>query len=140
MTDTVEQVRKAVAASRYPPLRLRRCAAGLICVSRYGAADDFITTAHDELFIALQFEPIKGAENTEKIAAVEGVGMVFIGANGLSTRKPLETIPRPDADYSRLVEDGFLMVAGSSDTNLFHDAAKAEIAAYRDGVAKLRKQ
>jgi len=28
------------------------------------------------------------------------------------------------------------MVAGSADTTLFHDAAKAEIAAYRDGIAK----
>jgi hypothetical protein len=29
-----------------------------------------------------------------------------------------------------------LMVAGSADTNLFCDAAKAEIAAYLDGIAK----
>jgi 4-hydroxy-2-oxoheptanedioate aldolase len=126
MIETADQARSAVAACRYPPLGSRGCAAGLIRASGYGTADNYITTAHDELFIALQIESIKGVENTAKIAAVEGVDMIFIGANDLSgncgmlseysrpevvspikeymaatkaTLKYLGTIPRPDADY-----------------------------------------
>jgi 4-hydroxy-2-oxoheptanedioate aldolase len=167
MIETGDQARAAVAACRYPPLGSRGCAAGLIRASGYGVADDYITTAHDELFIALQIESIRGVENTAEIAAVEGVDMIFIGANDLSgncgmlsqygrpevvsqinecmsktktARKALGTIPRPDADYSQLVVDGFLMVAGSADTTLFRDAAKAEIAAYRAGVTKQEKR
>ena len=167
MIETPEQAHSAVAACRYPPLGTRGCAAGLIRASGYGAADSYITTAHDELFIALQIETIKGVENTAKIAAVEGVDMIFIGANDLSgycgmlsqygrpevvdqikkcmaatkaCRKSLGTIPRPDADYSQLVKDGFLMVAGSADTTLFRDAAKAEVAAYREGIIKQGKR
>jgi 4-hydroxy-2-oxoheptanedioate aldolase len=126
MIETADHARSSVAACRYPPLGSRGCAAGLIRASDYGTADNYITTAHDELFIALQIESIKGVENTAKIAAVEGVDMIFIGANDLSgncgmlseysrpevvspikeymaatkaTLKYLGTIPRPDADY-----------------------------------------
>ena len=166
MIETADQARAAVAACRYPPLGSRGCAAGLVRASGYGATEDYITQAHDELFIALQIESIKGVENTAEIAAVEGVDMIFIGANDLSGNcgklsqygrpevvsqieksmaatktvgKYLGTIPRPDADYCQLIEDGFLMVAGSADTTLFRDAAKAEIAAYREGMAKRGK-
>jgi 4-hydroxy-2-oxoheptanedioate aldolase len=82
--ETPEQAHSAVAACRYPPLGTCGCAAGLIRASGYGAVDNYITTAHDELFIAFQIESIKGVENTAKIAAVEGVDMIFIGANDLS--------------------------------------------------------
>ena len=82
--ETSEQARAAVAACRYPPLGSRGCAAGLIRASGYGATEDYEATAHDELFIALKIETIKGVENTEKIATVEGVDMIFIGANDLS--------------------------------------------------------
>ena len=151
MIETADQARAAIAACRYPPLGSRGCAAGLIRASGYGATEDYITQAHDELFIALQIESIKGVENTAEIAAVEGVDMIFIGhpevvsqieKSMVATKtvgKYLGTIPRPDADYCQLIEDGFLMVAGSADTTLFRDAAKAEIAAYREGMAKRGK-
>ena len=166
MIETADQAHAGVAACRYPPLGSRGCAAGLVRASGYGATEDYITQARDELFIALQIESIKGVENTAKIAAVEGVDMIFIGANDLSGNcgmlsqysrpevvsqieksmaaiktvgKYLGTIPRPDGDYYQLIEDGFLMVAGSADTTLFRDAAKVEITAYREGMAKRGK-
>lgn len=166
MIETADQAHAGVAACRYPPLGSRGCAAGLVRASGYGATEDYITQARDDLFIALQIEMIKGVENTAKIAAVEGVDMIFIGANDLSGNcgmlsqysrpevvsqieksmaatktvgKYLGTTPRPDGDYYQLIEDGFLMVAGSADTTLFRDAAKAEITAYREGMAKRGK-
>ena len=166
MIETADQAHAGVAACRYPPLGSRGCAAGLVRASGYGATEDYITQARDELFIALQIESIKGVENKVKIAAVEGVDMIFIGANDLSGNcgmlsqysrpevvsqieksiaatktvgKYLGTTPRPDGDYYQLIEDGFLMVAGSADTTLFRDAAKAEITAYREGMAKRGK-
>lgn len=166
MIETADQAHAGVAACRYPPLGSRGCAAGLVRASGYGATEDYITQARDELFIALQIESIKGVENTAKIAAVEGVDMIFIGANDLSGNcgmlsqysrpevvsqieksmaatktvgKYLGTTPRPDGDYYQLIEDGFLMVAGSADTTLFRDAAKVEITVYREGMAKRGK-
>ena len=166
MIETADQAHAGEAAYRYPPLGSSGCAAELVRTSGYGATEDYITQARDELFIALQIESIKGVENTAKIAAVEGVDMIFIGANDLSGNcgmlsqysrpevvsqieksmaatktvgKYLGTTPRPDGDYYQLIEDGFLMVAGSADTTLFRDAAKAEITAYREGMAKRGK-
>lgn len=166
MIETADQAHAGVAACRYPPLGSRGCAAGLVRASGYGATEDYITQARDELFIALQIESIKGVENTAKIAAVEGVDMIFIGAIDLSGNcgmlsqysrpevvsqieksmaatktvgKYLGTTPRPDGDYYQLIEDGFLMVAGSADTTLFRDAAKVEITVYREGMAKRGK-
>ena len=166
MIETADQAHAGVAACRYPPLGSRGCAAGLVRASGYGATEDYITQARDELFIALQIESIKDVENTAKITAVEGVDMIFIGANDLSGNcgmlsqysrpevvsqieksmaatktvgKYLGTIPRPDGDYYQLIEDGFLMVAGSADTTLFSDAAKVEITVYREGMAKRGK-
>ena len=106
----------------------------MVRASGYGATEDYITQARDELFIALQIVSIKGVENTAEIAAVEGVDMIFIGANDLSGNcgmlsqyghpevvsqieksmaatktvgKYLDTIPHPDADYCQLIETGF---------------------------------
>ena len=84
MIETADQAHAGVAACRYPPLGSRGCAAGLVRASGYDATEDYITKARDELFIALQIESIKGVENKVKIAAVEGVDMIFIGANDLS--------------------------------------------------------
>jgi len=166
MIETAEQAQAAVVACRYPPLGSRGCAAGLIRASGYGAAKEYVGDAADELFIALQVESIKGVDNAAEIAAVDGVNMIFIGANDLSgscgmlseygrsevviqiercvtatraTGKALGTIPRPDRDCAELVKDGFLMVAGSSDTTLFRDAAKAEVAEFHEALANQPK-
>ena len=70
MLETADQARSAVAACRYPLLDSRGCGPLLIRASNYGIADYYVTTAHEELFIAFQIESIKGVDNTAIIAAV----------------------------------------------------------------------
>ena len=68
IVETSDQAHSAVAACSYPPLGSRECAAEFIRASDSGITNNYITTAHHKLFIALQIESIKGVDNTAEIA------------------------------------------------------------------------
>lgn len=78
-----EEARRAVAATRYPPLGVRGYSAAARA-SDYGRVKDYAVTCEDELCVLLQVETPLALSNIEEIAAVEGVDGVFIGPGDLA--------------------------------------------------------
>ena len=82
--ETVEQAQYAVSCMRYSPEGIR----GLGTATRasdYGY--DFLTyfsTANKELLAVLQLETVRAVENAADIAAIDGVGVLFVGPMDLS--------------------------------------------------------
>lgn len=81
--ETAAQARDIVSATRYPPRGTR----GLALMhrgSRYNQIPDYATTADGEICIIAQIETQTGIENTEAIAAVDGIDALFYGPGDLS--------------------------------------------------------
>ena len=81
--ETREEAEKAVAYTRYPPHGVRGFS-GAPRANRFGRVKDYATTCERELCLLLQIETVRGLENLEAIAGVEGVDGVFIGPGDLS--------------------------------------------------------
>jgi len=127
MVETAEQAEAAVAAARFPP-RGVRSGGGVRPLARGFA--DYLERA-DELFVGVMVETVAGAADTERIAAIPGLDMIFIGsgdlalscaANGLSGA--FETICR----NIRLVGDASGVAPG-----MFTAGIEAARQARRDG-------
>jgi len=83
MVQNAEEARRAVAATRYPPLGMR----GLGTVTRandYGRVKDYLKNASSEICVLVQVETREALAKIEEIASVDGVDGVFIGPNDLS--------------------------------------------------------
>jgi len=84
MVETAEQARALVAATRYPPRGVRGVGSALARAARWGQVDGYLARAEQELCLLLQVESVRGLENLEAIAAVEGVDGVFFGPSDLA--------------------------------------------------------
>ena len=83
MVQNADEARRAVAATRYPPLGVR----GLGTVTRandYGRVKDYLQRVNEELCVIVQLETREALANLEEIAAVEGVDGLFVGPADLS--------------------------------------------------------
>lgn len=81
--ETEEDALKAVASTRYPPHGIR----GVSVSHRnngYGTVPDYFKVINDNIGVMVQVESRLGVENVEKIAAVAGVDVVFVGPGDLS--------------------------------------------------------
>ena len=78
-----EEAKKAVAATRYPPEGVRGMA-GMSRASRFGTVPDFFKTANANICAVLQLETPESIARLEEIAAVPGVGGLFVGPGDLS--------------------------------------------------------
>ncbi|KAK3191306.1 hypothetical protein K4F52_002516 [Lecanicillium sp. MT-2017a] len=90
MLDTAEEAKKVVIYSKYPPLG-RRGFEPLLAVDKFVEQHpnggpvrqltglDYLAQANSSLVIAVQIETWEGLQNVEKIAAVPGVDVLFIG-------------------------------------------------------------
>jgi 2-dehydro-3-deoxyglucarate aldolase/4-hydroxy-2-oxoheptanedioate aldolase len=86
MVETEDQARSIVRFARYPPQGVRGAAFGI-------AHDDYQTgdivgtmrSANSELLLIAQIETAAGVEQVERIAAVEGIDVLWIGHMDLST-------------------------------------------------------
>ncbi len=81
--QNAEEARRAVAASRYPPLGIR----GVAVAPRandYGRIRDYHRNAHRDTCILVQVETRLALREMEAIAAVEGVDGLFIGPSDLA--------------------------------------------------------
>jgi 4-hydroxy-2-oxoheptanedioate aldolase len=81
--QTEGEARQAVAATRYPPNRVR----GFASTSRasgFGRIQDHYTRCEEQICVLVQIETRLGLENLEAIAAVAGIDGVFIGPGDLS--------------------------------------------------------
>ncbi len=106
--DSPEQARAAVEAASYPP-RGRRSAGQL--TPTWGEPATDLTTPDDHLTCAVMIESAAALDRVEEIAAVPGVGLLFIGPNDLSltlgtTVEGLLTDRAPDSALDRITAAG----------------------------------
>ncbi|MCB1380942.1 MAG: 4-hydroxy-2-oxovalerate aldolase [Alphaproteobacteria bacterium] len=95
--ETEAEARAAVAACRYPPKGVRGYASPIVRASGYGHKTDYMTRWNDNLLLILQIESAKAAAKASRIAAVDGVDMVFIGVNDMGgSIGRLEQLDHPD--------------------------------------------
>lgn len=81
--QNAEEAARAVSAVRYPPHGTRGVA-GITRASRYGAVDNYIARADDEICLLVQVETAEALRNIEAIAAVPGVDGIFVGPADLA--------------------------------------------------------
>src|SRR5689334_1934578 len=78
-----DEARRAVAATRYPPLGIR----GVSVAPRanlYGRVPDYHATSHENICVLVQVETASAMKEIEAIAAVPGVDGIFIGPSDLA--------------------------------------------------------
>jgi 4-hydroxy-2-oxoheptanedioate aldolase len=81
--STAEQAKKAVMATRYPPIGQRGVGPGR--ASAYGyRIPDYLARANETILLAIQVETAEGLANIAEIAAIEGIDVIFIGPGDLS--------------------------------------------------------
>lgn len=84
MVETAEQAAELVRAMHYPPKGIRGVGASLARASRWNNIPTYLDEADAQMCLLVQVENLKGLENLDAIAAVEGVDGVFIGPADLS--------------------------------------------------------
>jgi 2-keto-3-deoxy-L-rhamnonate aldolase RhmA len=80
--ETAEKAQAAVSWAKYPPLGRRSQGLGQ-GPALYGT--DYRQTANDNLMVVIMIESPAGVQNLEKIAAVPGVDVIFVGSGDLSS-------------------------------------------------------
>jgi 4-hydroxy-2-oxoheptanedioate aldolase len=81
--QNAEEARRAVAATRYPPLGIR----GVAVTPRandYGRVENYHKNAHLDTCVLVQVETRAALKEIETIAAVDGVDGIFIGPSDLA--------------------------------------------------------
>jgi 4-hydroxy-2-oxoheptanedioate aldolase len=101
--QNVEEARRAVAATRYPPQGIRGVSVAARA-SRYGRTPGYLGKANAEICVLLQVETRSALNEIEAIAKVEGVDGVFIGPSDLAAS--LGHLGNPQhADVQKAIED-----------------------------------
>lgn len=162
--NTAEEAKAVVSFCRYPPFGIRGAAPTSIRASSFGfMGADYAKTSGDNTLVICQIESVEGVENAAKIAAVDGVDMIFIGPYDLSgsagylgqmnhpevlkligiaekaakaAGKPLGTILRPGMTLQELFGHGYQLVAAGSDLSRLREACIADMTAYRESIAR----
>ncbi len=81
--QNAEEARRAVAATRYPPLGIRGVARA-IRANDYGRIQDYQRNAHYDTSVIVQLETGAALSEIEAVAAVEGVDGIFIGPSDVA--------------------------------------------------------
>ncbi len=81
--QTVEEAKRAVAATRYPPQGIRGVAT-TARASNFGRVKDYLKKANDEICVLVQVETMEAIGRLREIASVDGVDGVFIGPSDLA--------------------------------------------------------
>jgi len=82
---SVEEARQWVDWVRFPPLGRRGFdGAGADADYALTGAKEYLSTANDEVFLALQVEDKESVECVDEIAALPGVDLLFVGPGDLS--------------------------------------------------------
>jgi 4-hydroxy-2-oxoheptanedioate aldolase len=158
--QSVEEARRAVAATRYPPDGIRGYA-GATRANRYGRVKDYAQRAAEELCVLVQCETRKAVADISGIAALPGIDGIFIGPSDLAadmghlgdTQHPevqaaiLEAGRRIKAaakapgflslredETRRVLDAGFLFVAIGTDVSLLARQSEALLRRFKDGA------
>jgi 4-hydroxy-2-oxoheptanedioate aldolase len=81
--QNAEEARRAVEATRYPPVGIRGVT-GSGRASKFGRVADYLKRANEEVCVLVQVETREALDRLDEIAAVRGVDGVFIGPSDLS--------------------------------------------------------
>jgi len=81
--QNAEEARRAVAATRYPPLGIRGVARS-IRANDYGRTQDYHRDAHLDTCVLVQLETRTALAEIEAVAAVDGVDGIFIGPSDVA--------------------------------------------------------
>ena len=81
--QNADEARKAVAATRYPPLGIRGVAVSPRA-NDYGRVQNYHRNAHLDTCVLVQLETKDAIKEIEAVAAVEGVDGIFIGPSDLA--------------------------------------------------------
>jgi 4-hydroxy-2-oxoheptanedioate aldolase len=119
--------------------------------SHYGLEAGYAHAAKDETLVILQIESAGAAEQAERICAIDGIDVVFIGVNDLAcslgymeqldhpevrrvvtkleeailaSGKAMGTVPNTGADWRSLFQRGYKLVVGPHDGAMLRDAAR----------------
>ena len=106
MIETADQAREAVRGAYFPPLG-GRSFAGRRANDIHGRSE-YLDWSAKETVVMLQIETVTGVENSEAIAGVDGVDVLFVGPTdlrltmGLSIDTPLDE-PKLAANIKRTI-------------------------------------
>src|SRR5262245_13735155 len=155
----VEEARRAVASTRYPPQGVRGVSVAARA-SRYGRVPGYLTKANDEICVLVQVETRTALDQIEAIAKVEGIDGVFIGPSDLAASlghlgnpqhddvqkaienavKRLKALGKPagiltsnEDEARRYIEWGYLFVAVGADVGLLARNADALAKRFKGG-------
>ncbi len=81
--QNADEARRAVAATRYPPMGIRGVAR-VIRANDYGRTADYHRNAHLDTCVLVQLETRTALGDIEAVAAVEGVDGIFIGPSDVA--------------------------------------------------------
>lgn len=149
--ESAADAKRAVAATRYPPLGIRGVSVGHRG-NRYGTVADYLEVANDNICVVVQIESRAAVEAIDEITAVDGVDAVFVGPSDLAAAyghignpnhpevqeaiahvferakaggKPSGILAPVHADAERYLSMGSTLVAVCADMGLLRNAAQA---------------
>ena len=160
MVRTAAEAEAIVRATRYPPLGARSW--GPLRASAYTFDNaDYMKRANDQILVALILETKEAVDNLEAIASVPGIDALFLGKWDMSLALGLNPIDLPlapiDAIQERMLavcrrhgvacgtsaggpdelralrDQGHLFISYGADYHLLASAARAGLAAFRQG-------
>ena len=161
MVQSVEEAKKAVAATRYPPHGVRGVS-GATRATKFGRVTDYIARVEDETTVLLQLETRAAVEQAEAISEVDGVSGIFFGPADIAADigklgKPMDpevwnlikpaaqkliakgvpvgTLVLDPAFATELLNDGFTFVACGTDASLLAKASDQLLATVKGGLA-----
>lgn len=160
MVQTVEEAKKAVAATRYPPHGVRGVS-GSTRANKFGRIADYMARVEEETTVLIQIETAAAVGRAVEIGTVDGVSGVFfgpadiaadIGMLGQPMHKDVWALIKPaaqaliakgvpvgtlvmDTDFAaKLLREGFTFVACASDAGLLAKASDAALAAVKGAL------
>jgi len=110
-TSTVDLAARAVAGCRYPPAGRRGSGAGLASAT-WPAPGSYYDSADENVITVAVIEDREGLENIDRIAATEGLDVIFIGTSDLSFSLGL----RGAQDHPKL-QDAIAKIAAAAKCN-----------------------
>jgi 2-dehydro-3-deoxyglucarate aldolase len=150
-TESAEDARRAVAATRYPPEGVRGVSVSQRS-NRYGTVKDYLKLINENITVMVQIESRTGIANIDAISAVRGVDGIFVGPSDLAAGlghlgdplhpevqegvrhvfshakaygKPVGILASAEEDARRYLEMGASFVAVGSDQGVFRAATQA---------------
>jgi len=156
--ENIDEARKAVAATRYPPQGMRGVSVSQRS-NRYGTVPDYFKGANEQMCVMVQIEGPAGVAAAPEIAALDGIDCLFVGPSDLAAGmghlgnanhpdvqgaiasvfaaakaagKSCGILAPVEVDARRYMAMGATFVAVGSDLGVFRAATQALRDKYRD--------